>query len=226
MAAASRWFAESANQLAWLMFPTDCAGCGAADVPLCERCRQAVRPLVRSRVTHGLVAHSGLGYTGAPARVIRVFKEHRRTGLARTLAPALAAAVNAHAETAAVDSRVIAVPIPSTRASFRRRGYRPVELLAARAGVRLCRALRYSRQPLDQRELGRSDRVENMAGVFRARSVAGSRVLLIDDVVTTGATLADAARALNEAGATVIGAATVAATDRYSIGTEHGGTEF
>jgi predicted amidophosphoribosyltransferase len=68
-----------------------------------------------------------------------------------------------------------------------------------------------------QKSLTRVDRAANLAGVFAARRpVAGLRVLLLDDVVTTGATLDAAAAALRAGGADVVGAATLAVTPRYS----------
>jgi predicted amidophosphoribosyltransferase len=148
------------------------------------------------------------------ARVLRALKEDGRTGLARALAPALAAAV------AALDAPgAVVVPVPSSRAALRRRGYRVAELLARRAELAPVRALRSVRTVADQRGLGRAQRRENVAGSLRAvrgNVLTGRDVVIVDDVVTTGATLAEAARALRAAGARVVGAATVAATPRRS----------
>jgi predicted amidophosphoribosyltransferase len=66
-----------------------------------------------------------------------------------------------------------------------------------------------------QKELAVHLRDRNLRGAFRLRRpVAGHRILLIDDVVTTGATLREAARVLREGGAEVVGAAVVASTER------------
>jgi predicted amidophosphoribosyltransferase len=108
------------------------------------------------------------------------------------------------------------VPIPTSGAAFRRRGYRVVELVAARAGLRVVRLLRHTRRTADQRGLDHARRRDNVAGSLRARDAAGLRVLVLDDVVTTGATLAEAARALRASGAEVVGAVTIAATPRRS----------
>jgi predicted amidophosphoribosyltransferase len=203
-----------------LVLPVGCAGCDQPDVDLCDDCSAALLPTPRRREIAGigagerLVVWSALDFDGIPGRVIRALKEDGRTGLARALAPALASAFAASGE-----HGVVIVPIPTSRAAFRRRGYRVVELVAARAGVRVER-LRHTRRTADQRGLDHARRQQNVAGSLRSRHAAGLRVLVLDDVVTTGATLAEAARALRAAGAEVVGAVAIAATPRRSRGWE------
>ena len=159
-------------------------------------------------------------FDGVPARVLRALKEDGRTGLARALAPGLAMATGAALDAASAGAgsaeTVVLVPVPSSRAAFRRRGYRVVELVARRAELRCMRLLVPSRRTADQRELGREERRRNVRNSLRARGAAGLRVIVLDDVVTTGATLQEAFRALREGGAIVLGAATIAATPRRS----------
>lgn len=150
---------------------------------------------------------SGLPFDGVVARVVRALKEDGRTSLARRLAPAVQ---SAHSRLAAIDA--VVVPMPTSRESYRRRGFRVPELLAARAGLPVTRLLRPARRTGDQRGLGRDERRRNVAQSLVARDAASRRVVLLDDVVTTGASLAEAARALRDAGADVVGAVTVAAT--------------
>lgn len=190
-----------------LVLPIACAGCGMPDCSLCDECTAALRPRVARRVLDDLTVHAGLVFEGVPARVVRALKEDGRTGLARALAPALQAAVEAVGGPA-----VVVVPVPTSRAAFRRRGYRVVELVARRAGLRATPLLRQARATADQRGLARDERRRNVAGSLRATDAAGLRVVIVDDVVTTGATLREAARALRAAGAEVVGAAVVAAT--------------
>jgi predicted amidophosphoribosyltransferase len=107
------------------------------------------------------------------------------------------------------------VAIPGTRAGYRRRGYDPVRLLISRAGLGASRVFAPARPHRSQKQLGAGERDRNLRGTFRLRrSVAGRRILLVDDVVTTGATLREAARVLREGGADVVGAAVVASTER------------
>jgi predicted amidophosphoribosyltransferase len=201
-----------------LVLPIACAGCDEPDVALCELCAAELEP----RVTRAAPdVWSGLPFEAVPARVIRALKEEGRTGLARSLAPALRVAVAA-AEAAASgpgESDVVVVPIPTSRAAYRRRGYRVVELVARRAGLRCARLLVTARASADQRGLDRGARRRNVAQSLMARDAAGLRAIVIDDVVTTGATLEEAFRALRAGGAEVLGAATIAATPRHISGT-------
>ncbi|MFV0319254.1 MAG: ComF family protein [Microbacterium sp.] len=195
-----------------LAFPVDCAGCAQPGRALCAACVDAVAPSPRHRVLDdGLTVWSGLDYDGVAARALRALKEEGRTELAGALAPALRVALAAVGEG---NAGLRVVPVPTSRAAMRRRGYRVVDLLVRRAGVGTVPLLVSARRVADQRRLGREERAHNAEGSLRARSAAGMPVVIADDVVTTGATLSEAARALTAAGARVVGAVTVAATAR------------
>jgi predicted amidophosphoribosyltransferase len=91
------------------------------------------------------------------------------------------------------------------------------ELRARRLRVRCLDVLRQTRRVADQSTLTATERLANLAGALtasRPASVRGRRLLIVDDVITTGATLAEAARALRAAGADVLAVAVVAATIR------------
>ncbi|WP_426324295.1 phosphoribosyltransferase family protein [Microbacterium sp. E-13] len=196
-----------------LLLPVSCAGCGEPDVSLCERCALALVPDPRrTRVPApggDVVVWSGLAFDGVAARVVRAIKEDGRTGLAVSLAPALHAAL---ARVGAHDA--VLVPMPTSRAAYRRRGFRVPEVLLRRAGRRGRRLLRPARRTGDQRGLDRDGRRRNVAHSLVAADASGLRVVVVDDVVTTGASLAEAVRALRAAGADVVAAVTVAATPR------------
>ena len=108
------------------------------------------------------------------------------------------------AETWAEGIRAV-VPVPSSRRARWERGFNPAELLArpvaSRLGVPLRRWLARSGSARPQVGLGRAERLANVAGAFAARGKPGGPVLLVDDVMTTGATMDACAAALKAAGA-------------------------
>jgi ComF family protein len=211
---AGEWMRRAAADALTFVLPVDCAGCGQPDTALCDACRAALAPRMLRSSAGGAPVVSGLAFDGAVARIVRELKEGGRTGLASALAPALRAAVAAVVGDA-VDA---VVPVPSSCAALRRRGYAVAELLARRARLAPRALLIPARATADQRGLGRAERRANVAGSLRARPAEGLRVVVVDDVVTTGATLAEAVRALRAAGAEVVGAATAAATPRLRNG--------
>lgn len=201
---------RTADEVAAFLLGAACAGCDAPGTLLCGTCRDALSPRLVRRVTPGgLEVVAALPFEGVAARVIRRLKQEGETTLARPLGAVLAHAV------AAAGAGVL-VPVPTSRAAFRRRGYRVPELLVRRAGAVPHRLLLPGRAAGDQRELGREERAQNVRGTMRAvRADTPGPVLVVDDVVTSGATLDEAARVLRAAGFRVIGGVALAATAAY-----------
>jgi len=163
------------------------------------------------------------------SQAILAFKRHGqghlRSVLSKVLAGALAAAYSG-------TDPVVLVPVPTSGSAYRKRGFSPVHLLLARrvpgTGGRhpqCVDALRKVRNPRagstfagGQKGLGRGDRSRRVRGSMRSapgargRSLRGKQCIIVDDVLTTGATLAEAARAIHEAGGIVRGAVVLAAT--------------
>ena len=213
--------------------PVDCVGCAAADVELCSACRSRLAPSpVLTSLPSGVPVAAGLRYEGVVRDVVLAVKQGGRTRLAGALAPALAEALAlvlddpSLADPSLADPSlddpslagpaapgVLVVPVPPSAAGSRRRGWDPVRLLAARADVALHPGLlRVPGAGGAQKGRDRGARSRAARGGLQARrSVRGHRVVVVDDVVTTGSTVAEAARVLRLAGADVVGVACVAA---------------
>jgi predicted amidophosphoribosyltransferase len=187
-----------------VLLPVECAGCGAADRSVCASCVAALaQPVIHSRTPGGLPVRSALRYEGIARQLLLALKEHNRTDVARALRARLAPLR---------DPALTLVAVPPSRAAYRRRGYDPVRLLAPAT----LRALEPTRQTSAQKSLDVDERARNRAGSLRAtRSLAGLRLAIADDVMTTGSTLDEAARAIRAAGGEVVEAVTLAATPRY-----------
>lgn len=194
------------------VLPVACPGCGAHGTALCEACRDLLSARVLTRELGGRVAHAALPYEGVPAVAIRAMKERGRTDIAGAFAPAMRSVLAAAVRD--LDAAMF-VPVPTSRRSMRQRGYRVPDLLVRRAGATVVRLLRPASAAGDQRALGRDQRRRNVAGTMRARRRAlrgDPPVVIVDDVITTGATCEEAATALADAGFDVACAVALAST--------------
>ena len=192
-----------------------CHGCGTPGRSPCPACRLALRPRPHEVARAGLDVPvvAALTYDEA-ARFVIAYKDRDAWQLTPPLGQALAGAVGALAEEIGAG---VLVPVPSSPASVRQRGFDHTATLAGwvarRAGLRWSPILRRVAAAPDQMTLGADSRLAAQDHTMRARP--GSRpVIVIDDVLTTGATAAEAVRALRAGGHLVLGVAAIADTPR------------
>ncbi len=211
---------DEGRQLCWdclaglaYIQPPFCASCGD---PVSGRIDHAYRcPFCASRAIHFDTARSVARYDGALAVAIQDLKYRGALWLADDLARLLESGVRTHFRADAVDG-VAPVPLHPTRR--RERGYNQAAVLAGRLARRLGRplwsgAVRKIRWTPTQTRLTAAERMANVAGSFASRGdgrLRGRNVLLVDDVMTTGATVNECARALKAGGAAAVWVITVA----------------
>lgn len=208
-----------------LVLPRRCAGCGDAQQRLCRACvvRLTVPPLGPVRplpCPDGLpLVTALLPYDDLARRLLIAHKERGALWLTAPLGKGLARAVAVHD----LPTRFLLCPVPSRRAAVRARGHDHARRLAG-AAVRTLRdqgldasvaaLLHPVRALADQGTLDTPGRAANLAGALAALGPGSIPVVVVDDVMTTGATLLEATRALRAAGHPVLGATVVAATAR------------
>jgi predicted amidophosphoribosyltransferase len=210
-----------------LVLPLECGGCAAPSTKWCAACARqlAVKAdephLITPRVDPGVPVLSLGRYAGPRREAIVAVKEHGRADLIAPLAVALRAGLERLLTWGVVGTPLTIVPAPTRRSAARRRGGDPVTrmALAAMAGLRdvrdvdVIQALRLRALVRDSVGLSIADRQRNVAGrvkISKHFEVLANDVLVVDDIVTTGATASESVRVLRIAGAHVAGVLAIA----------------
>lgn len=197
-----------------LVLPLECGGCGAPGTRWCTRCAASLRVtvdephVVTPRVDPGVPVFALGRYGGVRRRTIVALKDHGRRDLVAPLARALALGIDRLIAWGIVPASLVVVPAPTRRLSARRRGGDPVTRIATAAtargpGLQVMPALRTTAFARDSVGLGTAARQRNIAGRVRLTARPGGDVLVVDDVVTTGATARESVGTLREGGVRV-----------------------
>ena len=191
------------NDVSQLLYPIRCLSCNCLGTSICTNCRSEWIPHYYKTRIEDLGVHSAIIYSPTASKVILAAKEK---GL-RSADELLISAIIHVLERAQVhESHFKLVPVPSSKASQRRRGRSFIvdltSKISAHTGIAVNDCLVVSRKVADQSGLKKAQRLSNMHGAFSLKPGAVLRgdLILIDDVVTTGATLKEAARAINSQG--------------------------
>lgn len=225
-----------------LLLGACCPGCGVPEFGLCRACRDCLstrnpRYAIPSPPPAGFPPTIATGpYDELVRQLISAHKERQAWLLTGVLGGQLAASVQTLMDRMGPNhrtGRLVLIPIPSSARAIRSRGRDATHAIALSAArkvrrsgpgtVQVCHVLRPVRKVADQSDLTAQQRRANVTGAYGVRRLPTRRLLsatgrtaaiVVDDLVTTGASLAEARRALDAAGVSVIGAAVVAATAR------------
>ncbi len=205
-----------------IIFPSRCIGCSKLGISICSECRKHWHPHVYKREISWsedkFPVLSAIEYSPIASRVLLSAKESQIRAADQLIVKGIVHALKIFVNQ---PSSAVLVPIPSRKSANRKRGrnflYEITSQVAFQVGLPIYSALIHNRRVRDQSQLNIINRSENVSGAFAidpkftAQFLTGNtgpKIIVIDDLITTGATLSEAIRALGTAGFTVLGAVT------------------
>ena len=203
---------KSIRSIQELIFPSRCIGCSALGLEICSQCRRYWHPHIYRSWSHTVPhfpIYSAIPYSPIAGKVILSAKENGLLSADRLIVSALKHALRYSIEEQGAASLV---PIPSRKSVARLRGRQFItdlsRQLSSETGLPLYENLRHIRTVRDQSSLDAKSRFANIDGALISQRFFSGKAFLIDDLITTGATLNEAARALRMQGIEVAAAVT------------------
>jgi predicted amidophosphoribosyltransferase len=208
--------------LSEIIFPSRCIGCSTLGISICSECRQQWHPHFYQREilcsSEEFPVFSSIQYSPIASRVLLSAKESQLRAADQLLIAGMVHALNLFVNRY---GSATLVPIPSRKSATRKRGRNFLQEItlevAKKTGLPYQSLLSHNRKVRDQSNLNLLDRSRNISGSFSvSRDISanislgniGPKIIVIDDLITTGATLGEAFRALRTAGFSVLGAVT------------------
>lgn len=189
------------HEIAQLLFPGRCLACHKLSSIICANCLEQWKVSDFKVKYSELTVHSAILYTPVAAKIILAAKENGSAAADQLLIQAIMGQIQSKVPDF---QHIRLVPIPSTKRSIRTRGRSfmvdIVQQISSQLGIPMLDCLALTGKTADQTGLNRKQRSENMKGSMSMKAVARGELIIIDDVITTGATLKEAARALNSQG--------------------------
>ena len=213
-------FNAAKNSIATALFPNRCPYCRKVIEPqeyACSQCRKKLPTMVYHRFAlGGTPCSAALPYQDEYADAVKRYKFGKKASFARPLAVVMFRAAQ---ESFDLDRFDVVTWVPMRRQEKRRRRFDHAELLAQElatmAGLPCDELLEKYKKNRPQHSLKRSEREQNVRGVYRVPDkslVKNKRILLVDDIITTGSTLGECVRMLRRAGCRYADCAVVCAT--------------
>ena len=203
---------NSIASLRELIFPVRCLGCDQLGISICSQCRKFWHPRVIKTWSHSqekFPIYSSIPYSPIAGRVLLSAKESSLELADNLLVTALLHSLRGAQSQNQID---FLVPIPSRKSVARKRGRQFISVLSKSIGesenLPTEEILTHTRKVRDQSNLDAKDRAANLDKALISLRFLSGKAVLIDDLVTTGATLHEAARALRSKGITVAAAVT------------------